>query len=105
MTMIGSKQTKHWTMKDGTKIRICDMSDEHLKNALKMLYRMSVRELENLPFPCFSPDSMAQYYAEQGFDEMMTLRGGDLIIHYHPIADALFDDAYRRGMQPEEWWN
>jgi len=35
------KQTKLWTTKDGRRIRICDMSDDHLDNTIKLLDRMA----------------------------------------------------------------
>ena len=33
------KQTKIWTTKAGIKIRICDMEDSHLINAIKLITR------------------------------------------------------------------
>ena len=32
--------TKKWTTRDGTKVRICDMTDTHLSNAIKYLERL-----------------------------------------------------------------
>ncbi|MCK5612576.1 hypothetical protein KAR91_62470 [Candidatus Pacearchaeota archaeon] len=33
------KQTKLWKTRAGTKIRICDMTDKHLNNTIKMMFR------------------------------------------------------------------
>lgn len=35
------KQTKKWTTKSGDKIRICDMTDGHLKNTLAFVQRVA----------------------------------------------------------------
>lgn len=37
------KQTKLWKQKNGEKIRICDMSDAHLENTMRMLKRYAER--------------------------------------------------------------
>ena len=33
------KQTKLWKTRAGTKIRVCDMTDKHLNNTIKMMFR------------------------------------------------------------------
>jgi len=42
------KSTKLWTMKDGTKIRICDMSDAHIINTMRILKRYACPLYEDL---------------------------------------------------------
>lgn len=39
------KETKMWKCRDGRKIRICDMDDNHLLNAIKMIERLARREI------------------------------------------------------------
>lgn len=35
------KQTKIWTCADGTRLRICDMEDSHIDNAISLIERMA----------------------------------------------------------------
>ena len=62
--------TKKWKLKDGTKVRIKDMTDSHLKNSIAMLDRMYENAILNASAPICSGD-MAQYYAEMEFDNLM----------------------------------
>ncbi len=65
----------HWTTKDGRKIDIKDMSDDHLKNSIAMLRRngfVGADEYEVALGSAFSMGGeMAQYYAEQSAADMM----------------------------------
>lgn len=65
----------YWTTKDGRKIDIKDMSDDHLRNAVAMLRRkgfVGADEYEIALGSAFSMGGeMAQYYAEQSVDDMM----------------------------------
>lgn len=70
------KQTKIWECKDGTKIRICDMSNFHLINAMKMLIRIAKNlknECEQSVWSNLSSLSgeMATYYAEQDLNRIL----------------------------------
>ena len=63
--------TKKWTCKDGTTIRIKDMTDSQLKNSIATLERRHEAAIENASSPLCGGD-MAQYYAEMEFDNLMS---------------------------------
>lgn len=87
------KQTKQWTQRDGTKIRICDMEDRHLLNTIRMLERQAEAQQLDTSYPCFNGE-MAQMYAEAEWNEMMTV-GPE---YFFPIYEDLCADARRRGI-------
>ncbi len=89
------KQTKHWTTKSGEKIRICDMLDEHLKNTIAFLERNARFVADVAIFPSFQGE-MAQYYAEQQYDNMVE----DPIEFFcvGTIYDDLVTEQLRRGL-------
>jgi len=64
-----------WTTKDGRKIDVKDMSNDHLKNAVAMLRRkgfVGADEYEVALGSAYSMSGeMAQYYAEQSVADMM----------------------------------
>ena len=43
-------QTAMWTMKGGQKIRICDMTDDHLFNTLCFIQRFNMQNRRGKPF-------------------------------------------------------
>lgn len=83
-----------WTTKDGRRIAITEMSDEHLRNTIAMLERKGFVNTEAAlsPFGYFDADSMAAYYAEQEFNRLK----------WSPLFDALEEELYRRGLTKKE---
>jgi hypothetical protein len=64
------KQTIVWKTKNGKKIRICDMSDQHLINAIVYIKRTAIAYMESAIRDAewllsFVTADMATYYAEQ----------------------------------------
>jgi len=101
------KQTRKWTMKDGRKIRICDMTDSHLENTLRMLRRYAeakyhVAISDRWRLLCSLQGEMAQDIVEQ---ELMVLEEeGDWSGFVPPIFESLEMDFFRRRGYSAEWW-
>ena len=85
------KVTKLWTKKDGTKIRICDMSNSHIVNTLRMLERQAEGD-RDMPYPRFNGD-MAQMYAEEEWADLQS----QPVSHFYPIYDDLLAELARRS--------
>ena len=52
------QQTELWTMKDKTQIRVCDMSEEHVRNTLNMIlkHRRNLIEEAALEYSLFQDE-------------------------------------------------
>jgi len=92
------KQTKQWTTKTGRKIRICDMTNIHLLNTVRMLKRNARAYYENALASGYSllsslQGEMAQDHLES---KLMSLESDDLL---PDIYWNLLDECERRGIK------
>ncbi len=92
------KQTTKWTYKNGTKIRLCDMSDLHLDRTIAMLRRRVPSDLRD------SARSLARIFTGTNFDSaddfwefLEKLDDDELICHYMPIFDKMLIEKKRRA--------
>jgi hypothetical protein len=93
---------KKWTQKDGTKIRIKDMSDRHLVNTVNMLIRKADMERRDalMCYPTFaSEDSMASFYAEQEWDVLNWMTPFEFAEREWPIFNDLKAEIYKRQLE------
>jgi len=93
----------NWTTKDGRKIPINKMSDQHLCNALRMLKRASEFNREQEinacgSAMCFLQGEMATYYAEQEFDRLCEESWNEFV---PPIFEKMEELARKRGLEWE----
>ena len=96
------KVTKMWTMKDKTKIRICDMEDSHLLNCIRMLHRATNYKASRPIMDGYSAlaslnGEQAIYCVEAGLNDLEE-NGLDPSTEY-PIYDSLCDEAIRRKLE------
>ena len=90
------KQTKVWTTRDGRKIRICDMTDEHLLNTIRLLRRAKEKVVsEGYKTLCFLRGEQAVFDLEC---ELYQLEVGDIDV-FHPLGEVLLQEAHRRGLR------
>lgn len=77
--------TKLWTQKDGTKIRIKDMGDKHLVNTIRMLERVHERNYSEA--------------VQAGHSALVFLSGEMAIMHVEQELDALENDYDSEGFE------
>ena len=63
------KQVNLWTQKDGVRIRICDMSDSHLVNTIRMLKRKGEMKKFQVDMEYLSFGRPNGEMAQDAFDE------------------------------------
>lgn len=80
-----------WTTKEGKRIPISKMSDSHLLNTIKFLERKS-DAFDIIP-PMFQGE-MAQYYADQEYDDAMEHR-----MEILGMVELMKVEANKRGIR------
>lgn len=100
------KQTKQWTMRDGKKIRVCDMGNSHLVNTMLMLERNARHNLYvelTAAYQCLNMFSgeMAQYSCES---DIAYMEEHDPWEEFLPdIYDNMLKDCERRNINPKTY--
>ena len=73
------------------------MSNQHLVNTMKLLERnASAERFNNLPYLSFQGE-MAQYYAEQEFDNLIEKEDYELAGEMYPIYKDMYEELLKRG--------
>ena len=97
------KQTKKWKTKFGEKIRICDMSDNHLLNAIRYLERFAKNQDKYImsQFDCGCPFQGEE--ACDAWDAALTRACNATWDDYLPeIYTNLMWEVERRGLKIEK---
>jgi hypothetical protein len=87
---------KVWITKTGSRLKIRNMTTQHIKNCISFLYKNREREFYSVvaASSMFSPDSMASYYAEQGIDDYLE---GEPDLEFNEYIIAFRHELKRRN--------
>lgn len=80
-----------WKTKDGTVVKIKDMTTNHIKNCMSMIERNFESYKLSIPYPNFNGE-MAQECAEMEYDGLMQTSVDEL-----PTYKAFEEELIRRG--------
>jgi len=88
--------SKKWTMRDGTQIKLTDMTDSHLKNCIAMLEKSAEEGLEQLQMQSMSfagmvQGEMASYCADAMVDEVLAMGVDDYLYEYTMYEDLVME--------------
>lgn len=94
-------KNKVWKTRDGKRIPLTDMEDEHLLNAHRLTKEKYLKTLENISF-CFSPyapgeDSIAYQDMESALDDDYVM-----LSRLHFIGETLRQEIDLRCLQPKK---
>jgi isopentenyldiphosphate isomerase len=95
-----------WKTKDGQTIRITDMSDSHLVNAIKMIqrniqsYKSQIIEQEIDYVTRFSGDpTFNSIVGEDVVYKYMDMEDEKFLLDYHPTYKIMLGEAQHRGLE------
>ena len=93
------RQTKLWTQKNGDRIRICDMEDAHLVNAVRMLKRKGEMKKFQIDMEFLCGPRPNGEMAQDAFDEECSEAWSCSWEDYMPdIFQNMLQDILRRAV-------
>ena len=96
-------ERKEWTQRDGTKIAIADMTDSHLRNALRLVHRqIEEHRLSEIGAAYAFASGLRGEMAIDSMDSAIARMENATVIEImaaDDTVDALMDEARRRNLE------